>query len=130
MILGNSKLVAFIPTRDIAQARAFYESVLGLRLVSDHAPFVLVFDANGTMLRVTAVGEFTPDPFTVLGWQVDSIEVTVDRLSSAGVTMLRYEGMNEHEPRGIWTSPDGARVAWFTDSDRNVLSVTEFPANS
>ena len=129
-VLGNSKLVAFIPTRDMARARSFYETVLGLRLVSDEAPFALVFDANGTMLRVTAVGDYTPDPFTVLGWQVDSIESTVDRLVSAGVTMLRYKGMNENEPRGIWISPAGARIAWFTDSDRNVLSVTEFPATS
>lgn len=129
-ILGSSKLIAFVPTREMARARAFYESVLGLRLESDSAPFAMVFDANGTTLRVTAVGDFTPDPFTVLGWQVDSIEKTVDALASAGVTMLRYKGMNDNEPRGIWTSPAGARVAWFHDPDQNVLSVTEFPRES
>jgi hypothetical protein len=26
---------------------------------------------------------------------------------------------------GIWTSPSGAKVAWFKDPDGNVLSVTE-----
>lgn len=126
-ILGTCKLIAFVPTRDLTRARAFYESVLGLRLASDNSPVALVFDANGTMLRVTAVGDYTPDTFTVLGWQMDSIESTVDGLASAGVTMLRYKGMNENEPRGIWTSPAGARVAWFHDPDQNVLSVTEFP---
>jgi predicted enzyme related to lactoylglutathione lyase len=36
--------------------------------------------------------------------------------------------MNDADPRGIWNSPSGARVAWFKDPDGNVLSVTEFPA--
>jgi catechol 2,3-dioxygenase-like lactoylglutathione lyase family enzyme len=126
-ILGTSKLVAFVPTIDPAKARAFYEGVLGLRLVEDAKPFALVFDANGTMLRVTSVRELVPDPFTVLGWDVESIEATVDKLAAAGVEMLRFPGMNDTEPRGIWTAPGGAKVAWFKDADGNALSVTEFP---
>jgi catechol 2,3-dioxygenase-like lactoylglutathione lyase family enzyme len=124
--LGASKLVAFLPTTDPARARAFFESALGLRLIADEKPFALVFDANGTMLRVTTVGEYKPDPFTVLGWEVEAIESTVERLTAAGVEFLRYLGMNDSDPLGIWTSPSGARVAWFKDPDGNVLSVTEF----
>jgi catechol 2,3-dioxygenase-like lactoylglutathione lyase family enzyme len=124
-ILGGSELVAFAPTTDPAKARVFYEDVLGLRLVADEKPFALVFDANGTMLRVTTVHELKPDPFTVLGWRVGNIEETVDRLAAAGVEFNRYKGMNDGDPRGIWNSPSGARVAWFKDSDGNVLSVTE-----
>jgi predicted enzyme related to lactoylglutathione lyase len=26
---------------------------------------------------------------------------------------------------GVWVSPSGARVAWFSDPDGNVLSVTQ-----
>ena len=126
-ILGASKLVAFAATTDAAKARAFYEGVLGLRLVSDDAPFALVFDANGTMLRVTSVQEHTPAPFTVLGWDVAAIETTVERLAAAGVEFLHYPGLNEDDRLGIWTSPSGARIAWFHDPDGNVLSLTQFP---
>jgi len=126
--LGESKLMAFAATTDPAKARAFYEGVLGLRLASDEAPFALVFDASGTMLRVTTVKEHHPDPFTVLGWQVDSIESTVHELAAAGVEFQRYAGVNEKDPHAIWNSPSGARIAWFKDPDGNVLSVTEFPA--
>lgn len=126
-ILGKSKLVAFVATTDFVKARAFYESVLGLRLVSDERPFALVFDANGTMVRITDVNEHKPQPFTILGWDVENIEETVDRLTDAGVTFLRYSGMNDNDPRGIWNAPSRARVAWFHDPDGNVLSVTEFP---
>lgn len=125
-ILGGSKLVAFAPTTDPAKAQEFYEGLLGLRLVADEKPFALVFDANGTMLRVTTVHEMTPHPFTVLGWHVANIEETVDRLAAAGVEFNRYKGMNDADPRGIWNSPSGARVAWFKDPDGNVLSVTAF----
>ncbi|MGC1422700.1 MAG: VOC family protein [Terracidiphilus sp.] len=125
-ILGASELVAFAPTTDPAKARVFYEGALGLRLVADEKPFALVFDANGTMLRVTTVHELKPDPFTVLGWHVANIEETVDRLAAAGVEFNRYKGVNDADPRGIWNSPSGARVAWFKDPDGNVLSVTEF----
>jgi catechol 2,3-dioxygenase-like lactoylglutathione lyase family enzyme len=125
-ILGESELVAFAPTIDPAKARAFYEGVLGLRLVADEKPFALVFDANGTMLRVTTVHDLKPDPFTVLGWHVTNIEATVDRLAAAGVEFNRYNGVNDADPRSIWNSPSGARVAWFKDPDGNVLSVTEF----
>jgi catechol 2,3-dioxygenase-like lactoylglutathione lyase family enzyme len=125
-ILGASKLVAFAAITDPARARAFYEGVLGLRLVVDEKPFALVFDANGTMLRVTPVGEHHPAPFTVLGWEVDSIESTVDRLHGAGVEFLRFPGLNDSDPRRIWTAPGGGRIAWFHDPDKNVLSLTQF----
>ena len=125
-ILASGRIVAFAPTTDPAKARAFYESVLGLRLIEDEKPFALVFDANGTMIRVTTVQEHHPQPFTVLGWDVESIESTVQKLTAAGVVFLRYPGVNESNPLGIWTSPSGARVAWFHDPDSNVLSLTQF----
>jgi len=125
-ILGSGTLVAFIPTTDRARARTFYEGVLGLRLTSDDPPFAAVFDANGTMLRVTAVQEHHPAPFTVLGWEVASIEATVQSLMAAGVEFLRYPDLNDESPLGIWASPSGARIAWFHDPDKNVLSLTQF----
>jgi catechol 2,3-dioxygenase-like lactoylglutathione lyase family enzyme len=125
-ILGTSKLVAFVATTDPEKARAFYEGVLGLRLLEDEKPFALVFDVNGIMLRVTAVHEHHPALFTVLGWDVASIEAAVDRLTAAGVEFQRYKGINDCDPKGIWTAPGGARVAWFKDPDENVLSVTQF----
>jgi catechol 2,3-dioxygenase-like lactoylglutathione lyase family enzyme len=125
-ILGSSKLVAFAPITEAARARAFYETTLGLRLMSDELPFALVFDANGTMLRLTIVSEHHVQPFTILGWEVDSIEDAVKRLTAADVAFLRYPGLNDGGPLPIWTSPSGAHIAWFHDPDHNLLSLTEF----
>ncbi len=125
-ILGGSKIMAFVHITDWARARAFYEDVLGLRLVEEEKPFALVFDANGIMLRVTPGGEHKPAPGTVLGWAVDDIAASVELLTAAGVEFLRYPGLNDSGPLPIWTSPSGARVAWFHDPDGNVLSLTQF----
>ena len=125
-ILSSCKLVAFVATTNPDKARAFYEGALGLKLIQDQQPFAHVFDANGTMLRVTTVREHNPAPFTVLGWDVQSIEKTVQQLAAAGVELERYPGVNDGDPNGIWNAPSGARIAWFKDPDGNVLSVTQF----
>ena len=125
--LAACPLIAFVPNTQPARARDFYQRTLGLRLTED-TPFALVFDANGVMLRVTLVQQHTPAPFTVLGWQVADIESTVATLTRVGVVFLRYPGMNDSGPSPVWISPAGAKIAWFHDPDRNVLSLTQFPA--
>lgn len=122
-MLGSSDLVAFAASADLSRARAFYEGVLGLPVV-DQDDFACVFDANGTMLRVTAVREVSPAGYTVLGWRVADIEAAARGLSARGVVFSRFDGM-EQDDNGIWTSPGGAKVAWFTDPDGNVLSLTQ-----
>jgi len=122
--LSQGKLMAFVATADGARARAFYETTLGLRVLSDD-DFALALDAGGTMLRVQKVAHFTPHPFTALGWQVADLEGEVQRLSAAGVAFQRYPGLQQ-DGRGIWQSPSGARVAWFHDPDGNTLSLTAF----
>jgi catechol 2,3-dioxygenase-like lactoylglutathione lyase family enzyme len=123
-MLGKQSLVAFLATRDAARARAFYQETLGLSLVSND-PFALVFDANGTTIRLQKLENFEPQPFTALGWTVQDINAVVAALSQKQVTCERFPGMDQ-DARGVWLSPSGARVAWFKDPDGNVLSLTEF----
>ena len=122
-MLQTSEVIAFAASADLRRARVFYEQTLGLRVV-EHNDFACVFDANGTMLRVTAVREVSPAGYTVLGWRVADIEAVVAGLSARGVAFSRFDGM-EQDDNGIWTSPGGSKVAWFTDPDGNVLSLTQ-----
>jgi catechol 2,3-dioxygenase-like lactoylglutathione lyase family enzyme len=123
-MLAHSPLIAFIPTKDAARARAFFEKTLGLRFVSDDN-FAIVLDANGTMLRIARVGDFTPFPFTILGWEVDDIEATVAAMSAQGVQFSRYPFLEQSEG-GVWTAPGkAAKVAWFLDPDGNTLSISQ-----
>ena len=123
-MLGSCKLVAFIATRDLGRAKAFYRDTLGLRLVNEDE-FALVFDAAGTMLRIARVQEVAAAEYTVLGWQVPDIVRMAENLLKAHVTPQRYPGMPQDE-LGIWNSASGARVAWLKDPDGNTLSITQF----
>jgi catechol 2,3-dioxygenase-like lactoylglutathione lyase family enzyme len=107
---------------DFEKARAFYVGVLGLGFVKEDG-FALVLDANGIKVRV-AKAEFTPAPFTILGWQVPDIEKIVAGLQAKGVQFERF-GFFEQDTLGIWTAPGGDKVAWFKDPDGNVLSVSQ-----
>ena len=125
-VLADAPFIGFIPVRDLAAARAFYEGTLGLRVVDD-TPFALVLDAGGTMLRVTPVPGLAARSFTVAGWNVPDIGAAVRDLASRGVKFTRYDGLAQDD-LGIWTAPGGDRVAWFHDPDANTLSLTTFTA--
>jgi len=120
----SSDLVAFAAATDLSRARMFYERALGLP-VAEYNDFACVLDANGTMLRITAVPEVSRASYTVLGWRVTDISATIRDLIAKGVVFLRYDGMDQDED-GIWTTPGGDKVAWFADPDENILSLTQF----
>jgi hypothetical protein len=84
-----------------------------------------MLDANGTMLRITAVPEVCPVGYTILGWRVTDIGAAVRGMAARGVAFLRFDGMDQ-DGDGIWTTPSGDKVAWFADPDGNILSLTQF----
>lgn len=122
-MLSTSTLMGLIPTADREQARAFYIGKLGLATVSEDG-FALVVQAGANVIRITSVGSFTPQPFTVLGWQVADIAAEVALLASVGVVFERYDFLDQ-DPSGIWTAPGGSRIAWCKDPDGNVLSLAQ-----
>jgi predicted enzyme related to lactoylglutathione lyase len=120
----NAKIISFVATQNPVSARKFYEETLGLTFVSDD-PFAIVFDANGTMLRVQKVHQLVPVRHTTLGWEVPDISAQIKELAKRDVRFERFDGLSQDE-LGIWTSPSGAKVAWFKDPDGNTLSLTQF----
>lgn len=124
MMLRSSALIAFAGATDLTRARAFYEHTLGLRVVEQN-DLACVFDANGTMLRITAVSRVSHPGYTVLGWRVANMEEAVHTLTLKGVEFTQYDEMDQ-DLNGIWTTPGGDRVAWFPDPDGNIVSLTEF----
>jgi catechol 2,3-dioxygenase-like lactoylglutathione lyase family enzyme len=123
-MLASSDLIAFGATTQPAQARAFYEGILGLPCVADE-PFALIFNAHGIKLRISKVAALTPAPYTILGWAVSDIAACITALVQQGVTFERYPGV-AHDALGACSFPNGDKVAWFKDPDGNLLSLTQF----
>lgn len=124
-MLSSVPIMAFRATKDPARAMTFYRDALGLTFLADE-PSALVFSANGTILRVTKMKQVVPAPYTVLGWRVADIDAAVRELAQRGIQFERWKD-KEQDQSGVWTSPSGARVAWFKDPDGNLLGMTEFP---
>ena len=76
---------------------------------------------GGELPLIYPKDDHQPATFTVLNFAVDDIDDAVDRLSSAGVSFERYEGMEQDE-KGI-NRGEGPDIAWFKDPAGNILSV-------
>ncbi|HEY6445550.1 MAG TPA: VOC family protein [Acidobacteriaceae bacterium] len=124
-MLDSQKLVAFVPVTNADRARAFYRDTLGLCLVYEDG-FALVFDSQGTMLRVTLVRDLKPQAFTVLGWQVNDAAAAAQELAAAGIGFERFPGIEQDE-HALWHAPGGAVIGWFKDPDGNILSISQHP---
>lgn len=122
-MLASGKLIGFVPTTDSKRARDFYEGKLGFQFISDDQ-FALVMQAGESMIRIAKAGKFTPAQYTVMGWEVTDIEAAVKWLNGRGVTFEKYPFVQDRE-LGIWTTPNGDKVAWFKDPDGNVLSLSQ-----
>jgi catechol 2,3-dioxygenase-like lactoylglutathione lyase family enzyme len=121
----SAKAICFIVTRDREKARGFYGGVLGFKQVSED-DFALVYDMNGTMLRISTMKDHKAQPHTVLGWDVPDIVAAVKALEAKGVKFNIYEGFGQND-LGIWAAPGSTnKVAWFLDPDGNNLSLTQF----
>ena len=116
--------ISFIATMDPENAKAFYGEVLGLELL-ETSPYALVFSDDGHILRVQIVADHSPASHTVHGWQVTDIEDEIEELASTGVDFLIYAQLGQNAS-GVWTSPDGHKIAWFKDPCGNILSLTEY----
>ncbi|MEO5824052.1 MAG: VOC family protein [Vicinamibacteraceae bacterium] len=119
-----TRMVGFVTTTSPERAKAFYGERLGFRFLGDDG-FALSFDANGTLLRVAKAPSFTPGQATVLGWEVTDIVAAVHELAARGVPVEQFnQPFLAQDALGIWTAPNGDRVAWFKDPDGNTLSVS------
>ncbi len=122
--LASSAVTCFLATSDAEAAKRFYGEVLGLHLAEED-DYALVYQLNGTELRLSKVPSFEPFAWTVLDWQVEDLSDFIEKLKEHKIAPLVYEGMGQDES-GVWTTPDGAcQILWFKDPDGNVLSFSK-----
>ncbi len=98
-MLSTAKLQTIILTSRMAEARRFYENVLGLPLkgVSDGA---FLFDVGGGDLRLSPVPATAETEHTLAGFSVDNLETVVGELCERGVRFERFVGF-PHDDCGI-----------------------------
>ena len=122
-MLEGAHLVGFVATSDLATADAFYGELLKLPR-SDSTPLAHVYRVNGAVLCVVRADDVQPTGQTVFAWAVEDLSATVAAMGEAGIELITYAGL-EQDSDQAWTSPGGARVAWFKDPEGHILSVMQ-----
>lgn len=124
MTLTYTRAFSGFAVNDLQQAREFYSETLGVNL-SEANDLLTLHLAGDRDTLIYPKPDFVPATYTILNFEVDDIETTVDDLTARGVKFERYDGMKQDE-RGI--HKDGERlIAWFTDPAGNVIAVLEQP---
>src|SRR4051812_6233848 len=123
-MLQSYPMYAYIPAKDLARARRFYEEKVGLRAKQEIAGGVVFEFRDKTACFLYP----TPNAGTSLAsqafWQVDDVEREVAELKARGVVFEDYDMPGEKSPSGVVTM-GGAKGAWFKDSEGNILAIIQ-----
>jgi catechol 2,3-dioxygenase-like lactoylglutathione lyase family enzyme len=122
-MLGDKKAFSGFAVDDLDKARQFYGETLGVNVeVLDETNGLLSLHlAGGRDTLVYLKPDFEPATYTILNFEVEDVEKTVDELTGLGVEFERYEGF-EQDDKGI-ARGQGPDIAWFKDPAGNILSV-------
>ena len=97
-MLGDSKATSGFAVRDLDAAREFYEGTLGISvevLVEEHGVTALKLAGGDVLMYLNP--EMTPASYTMLNFEVDDIDATVDALAERGVTLQRIDRFQHYE---------------------------------
>jgi len=123
-MLQNSPLYAYIPAKDVARARRFYEDKLGFRPGKEIEGGVVYEFGKGTAAFLYPTPSAGSSRASQAYWQVEDIEREVAELKKRGVKFEDYDMPGMKTDGSIFTG-GGARAAWFKDSEGNILAVIQ-----
>jgi catechol 2,3-dioxygenase-like lactoylglutathione lyase family enzyme len=122
----NAKLVVTLPAADIDRARAWYADKLGLKPVETLENGDTWYESGGSRFLVYQSQFAGTNQATAAGFEVDDFEAAMTELKGRGVRFEDYDfGDDFRTVDGVFTAPDGAKIAWFKDSEGNTLGVNE-----
>ena len=123
-MLKDSPFYAYIPAKDVARARRFYEGTLGFRPKQELAGGVTYEFGEKTACFLYPTPNAGTSRASQAFWQVDDIEREVAELKKRGVVFEDYDMPGEKSPSGV-ISAGGAKAAWFKDSEGNILAIIQ-----
>jgi catechol 2,3-dioxygenase-like lactoylglutathione lyase family enzyme len=127
-VIANARAIAVIPVSNLEQGIEFFEGKLGLplqRRIEDlpenrEARF-MVGQTEFAIYESVGAGQSRA---TLMAFEVDDVEATVEDLRSRGVTFEEYDQPGLKTENGI-ASTGEEKAAWFKDPDGNILAVSQ-----
>ena len=122
-MLQNAPLYSYIPAKDVARARRFYEEKLGFKPKQELADGVVYEFGKGTACFLYPTPNAGTSHASQAFWEVEDIEREVRELKTRGVKLEMYK-MPEMDENGISTA-GGAKAAWFKDTEGNIMALVQ-----
>jgi len=117
-------MYAYIPARDIARARQFYEGKLGFKAKEEIAGGVVYEFAGGTACFLYPTPNAGTSQASQAFWAVDDVDQEIEALKARGVVFEDYDIPGERSASGAITA-GGAKAAWFKDSEGNIMALIQ-----
>jgi len=123
-MLGDYPINPVLLAKDLAAAREFYHTRLGLLILSESEDDIVFRCGGGTRLEVTKSTTGTSDTQTQATWFVEDIHAEVADLRSRGIDVQDYDVPGLRTENGI-ADLGFALAAWIVDPGRNALGIVQ-----
>jgi len=116
-----------VAVKDLDRAKEFYSGVLGLVPFEERAGTAIGYDTRGGTWFMIHQSEFVGTArSTCMKFEGEDVHATVAELRDCGVVFEEYDLPGVKTVDGVAEHPSGARGAWFTDPDGNVLQIGQY----
>lgn len=123
-MLSKFRIYTTVPASDIDRAMQWYEEKLGFK-PREKTPGGCIYEAGGgSMFTLYPTPNAGKSPATLLGFEVSDIAAEMRELRSRGVKFEDYD-LPDLKTRDGVAAMGPARIAWFKDSEGNILSVVQ-----
>lgn len=124
-MLQDAPCYAYIPAKDLARARRFYEDKVGLKPSQQTNGGVVYAFGQGTAAFLYPTPNAGTSQASQAFWSVADVDAEIRALKARGVTFEAYDEMpGPRSPEGAVTA-GGAKAAWFKDSEGNILALVQ-----
>lgn len=123
-MLQKHPMYAYIPAKDVARARKFYEEKLGFTPKQEIAGGVVYECGDRTACFLYPTPNAGTSKASQAFWQVEDVEREVAELKARGVKFEEYDTPGMKTKNGIATA-GGAKAAWFKDTEGNIMALIE-----
>ena len=123
-MLQSAPMYSYIPAKDVARARKFYEEKLGFTPKEVREGGVLYEFGQGTECFLYATPNAGTSKASQAFWEVEDIDHEVTELMARGVKFERYDSIPNVDEKGIASMGD-AKAAWFKDTEGNTMALIQ-----
>ena len=123
-MLQTAPIYAYIPAKDVARARRFYEDKLGLQPQQEIAGGVVYAFGGGTAAFLYVTPNAGTSQASQAFWSVADVDREIQALKARGVVFEDYDMPGQKSASGVITA-GGAKAAWFKDSEGNIMAIIQ-----